>query len=65
MEEDPGLPAWDEPTNVQDLTDRYVIESKVAGRTPGSTLYVVQAKARNGAVTEVAENQTYKLFLVA
>ncbi|CAK9072621.1 unnamed protein product [Durusdinium trenchii] len=22
VEEDPGLPAWDEPTNVQDLTDR-------------------------------------------
>ena len=59
-----SMPLWDEPKDLDQLTSTYVVENKYAGRTPGTTLYLVQAKARNGELREVADDkQEYKLFL--
>ena len=49
---------------MSELTDRYNVENKIAGRTAGSTLYLVHARSRSGDLHEVAdEEQQYKLFL--
>ena len=58
------LPAWNEPSTLQGLTDMYNVENKIAGRTAGTTLYLVQAKGRNGELHEVQDEQKFKLFLV-
>ena len=44
--------------------ERYVVENKFSGRTPGTTLYLVEAKDKTGAVHEAESDQRYKLFLV-
>ena len=44
--------------------DRYVIETKLSGRTSGSTLFLVAAKQRDGSEHQVVEGQAFKLFLV-
>lgn len=54
---------WCEPERLEDMLDQYIIESKFAGRCPGSTCYLVQARKRDGSLTEVVENQRFKLFL--
>ena len=61
--EDPVEP-WSEPLTVEELVDKYIIESKFAGRYPGTTLYLTQAKDRSGALHQVEEGQRFKLFLV-
>lgn len=53
-----------EPTTLQAMTDEYIIENKLTGRTPGTSLYIVQARKRSGEITETCEGQTLKLFLV-
>ena len=59
------LPAWAEPKTLEELTNTYNVENKIAGRTAGSTLYLVQSKGRDGQVRECADpNQQFKLFLV-
>ena len=59
-----SMPLWEEPKDLDQLTTTYVVENKFAGRTPGTTLYLVQAKARNGEIYEVVDDkQEFKLFL--
>ena len=41
-----------------------MVETKLSGRTPGTTLYVVTAADRNGAMKQTSDGQVYKLFLV-
>ena len=53
-----------EPKTLTALTDEYIIENKFPGRAPGTSLYVVQARKRNGDTTECLEGQHLKLFLV-
>ncbi len=60
---EPRGPAWDEPKTLAELNEMYTIENKVTGRTPGTTLYVVEAARRNGVLSEVVDNQKFKLFL--
>lgn len=45
--------------------ERYLVETKLSGRTVGSTLFVVAAKARDGSVTQVKPGQSFKLFLAS
>ena len=66
-EEEPeqDLPTWEkEPTTIDELMDKYLLETKVSGKTPGTTLFVVQSKARDGTVEDVHGDQDFKLFLV-
>lgn len=43
----------------------YHIENRIAGRVAGTTLYLVQARAIDGQIREVAdENEKFKLFLI-
>lgn len=44
-------------------SQRCTIENKIAGRTPGSTLYLVQARSRDGELRETVDDQQYKLFI--
>lgn len=52
-----------EPKDLTAMTDEYIIETKIPGRVPGTSLYVVQSRKRNGDVTECLEGQSMKLFL--
>lgn len=56
---------WEEPSTIDMLQDRYIVEGKFSGRTPGTTLFLVHSKRRDGIVDQVTENQRFKLFLVA
>lgn len=42
-----------------------MVETKLSGRTVGSTLIVVAAKARDGSVTQVIPGQSFKLFMAS
>ena len=53
-----------EPVNVTQLMDQYNLESKFSGRFAATSLYVVQATARDGSRRDVVEGQDFKLFLV-
>lgn len=65
-EETKALEPWTgEPTNQEELMDRYIIEAKCSGRTPGTTLFLVQSKFRDGSESQVLEGQRFKLFLVS
>ena len=45
----PEKPAWvGEPGTVQELINKFNIEVKLSGRTPGTTLYVVGSRDRSG-----------------
>ena len=60
-----SLEPWvNEPETVEQLLHQYIIEGKFAGRVPGTTLFLVQSKNRDGACHQVIENQKFKLFLV-
>lgn len=56
---------WVEPESVQLLLDHYIVEGKFSGRTPGTTLYLVGSKKRDGIADQIQPNQKYKLFLAA
>lgn len=56
---------WEEPSTIELLMDRYVIENKISGRSPGTTLILVNAKRRDGTLDQVGPDQQFKLFLVA
>ena len=45
------------------LLDKYIVECRFAGRTPGTSLYLVHAVQRDGTRTEMVDNQKFKLFL--
>lgn len=57
--------AWDEPGDVAQLVEHYNLETKVAGRTSGTTLFVVESKRRDGRLVDCDPDQQFKLFLVA
>ncbi|CAK8990644.1 unnamed protein product [Durusdinium trenchii] len=56
---------WEEPSTIELLMDRYVIENKISGRSPGTTLILVNAKRRDGTLDQVGPDQQFKLFLAA
>ena len=63
--EDPVLPQWtSEPESLEQLLDAYIIESKISGRHPGTSLFLTMATKRDGQCTDVLPDQKYKLFLV-
>ena len=63
-EEEPTLPPWTlEPKTLDQLLEHYIVENKLPGRSPSTTIFIVQAKARGGTTTECLENQTKKMFL--
>lgn len=41
-----------------------MVETKLSGRTPGTTLYIVSAADRNGNMKQTSDGRVYKLFLV-
>eukprot|EP00435_Cladocopium_sp_Y103_P058278 s510_g20.t1 len=47
------IPPWVEPESVQLLLDHYIVEGKFSGRTPGTTLYLVGAKKRDGNADQI------------
>lgn len=55
---------WSEPDTLNLLLDRYIVEGKFSGRTPGTTLYLVQACNRAGHVDQCTPDQRFKLFMV-
>lgn len=55
---------WVEPESLQLLHDQYIVESKFSGRVPGTTLFLVNSKKRDGTCDQVCQNQKFKLFLV-
>ena len=62
----PEPPQWvDEPKNLDQLLDAYIIENKVAGRVVGTSLYLSLAKQRDGSEKNVTDGQKFKLWLVA
>ena len=61
----PPVEPWDEPTTIDTLLDRYVIEGKFAGRSPSTTLYLTLAQDRSGTTTQTTEKQRWKLFLAS
>ena len=64
--QEPAPPQWvDEPQNLDQLLDTYIIESKVAGRVAGTSLYLSLAKRRDGSEKNITAEQKYKLWLVA
>lgn len=56
---------WLEPDTLQVLHDQYIVESKFAGRCPGTTLLLVQSKKRDGTTDQIQPNQRFKLFLAS
>ena len=62
-EVEPAIEPWSEPEKLEDMLDQYIIEGKFAGRSPGTTMYLVQAKKRDGTLEQVVAGQRCKLFL--
>ncbi|CAK9073804.1 unnamed protein product [Durusdinium trenchii] len=62
----PEKPAWvGEPGTVQELINKFNIEVKLSGRTPGTTLYVVGSRDRSGKQENVEDRQEFKLYMGA
>ena len=55
---------WDEPGDCAQL-GAVQLETKIAGRTSGTTLFVVHSKRRDGRLMDCDPDQQFKLFLVA
>ena len=53
-----------EPRSMEKLMDQHVVEAKFTGRTPGTSLVLVNAAARDGKKINTVPDQEYKLFLV-
>ena len=65
-EEDELPPSWaSEPEDLDTLMNEHILECKVPGRAPGTTLMVVEAKKRDGSVMEIIDGQRHKLFLAS
>ena len=59
----PELPPWTgEPTDVDSLVSAYHVEAKIPGRVAGTTLFLVQAKNRQGQ-SETCWNNVQLNFL--
>lgn len=54
-----------EPKTIEDLLATHNVELKASGRWPGTTLFLVESKARNGKTENVVDGQNYKLFLAS
>ena len=61
----PLSPWEDEPTTLDMLQDTYIVEAKMSGRDPGTTLFLTVSKKRDGTCVGVQEGQRFKLFLAA
>lgn len=62
----PAVAPWEnEPTTVSELLELHVVEAKISGRDAGTTLFVVDARRRNGSLVDTTPNQSYKLFVVS
>ncbi|CAK9016498.1 unnamed protein product, partial [Durusdinium trenchii] len=57
------LEPWDEPLTMEDLLDKYILESKMSGRVANTTLVLTRAKQRDGTVSQIVDGQQFKLFL--
>ena len=62
--EEQKVTPWQEPETVEVLMDMYIVEGKFSGRAPGTTLYLMNAKKRDGTTDQIQPNQRFKLFLV-
>lgn len=60
----PREPWTGEPETLDGLLDVYLLESKFSARTLGCTMYLMQAKARDGTTTQCVDGQKFKLFIV-
>ena len=56
-------PWTNEPETLDELLDKYIVEAKFPGRVPGSTMFLVQSKARDGSSHQIVQGQKYKLFV--
>lgn len=57
-------PPWQEPVTMDSLLESYLVETKISGRVPGTTLIICPVKRRNGTTDQISEGQNYKLFIV-
>lgn len=53
-----------EPLLLVELLDKYIVEGRFAARTPGASLYLTHAVARDGSRIQMLDSQKFKLFLV-
>lgn len=61
---EPVLEAWkNDATTIQQIMDNYIIEAKIPGRHPGTTLFIVHAEDRAGKFSDFLDGQKYKLFI--
>ena len=56
-------PWTNEPETLEELMDKYIVEAKFPGRNHGSTMFLVQSKARDGTSHQIIQGQKYKLFV--
>ena len=56
-------PWTNEPETLEELMDKYIVEAKFPGRNHGSTMFLVQSKARDGSSHQIIQGQKYKLFV--
>ena len=51
------------PKELQGLLDSYVVETRIPGRHPGTSLFLVNAARRDSETVGVVPGQKFKLFL--
>ena len=56
-------PWTNEPETLEELMDKYIVEATFPGRNHGSTMFLVQSKARDGSSHQIIQGQKYKLFV--
>ena len=54
-----------EPAEMNDVLDKYVIENKMSGRSPNSSLWLTSAVRRGGEEVEMCAGQKWKLWLAS
>ncbi|CAK9077267.1 unnamed protein product [Durusdinium trenchii] len=55
---------WEEPVALEQVMDQYVVETKFSGRMAGTSLLLVRARRRDGSLSQVVDDQEFKLFIV-
>eukprot|EP00435_Cladocopium_sp_Y103_P052797 s10_g16.t1 len=56
-------PWCNEPTTLEELLDRYIVENKMPASVAGGMLYLTKAATRAGELVDVVPEQKHKLFL--
>lgn len=54
-----------EPKDLSELLDNYIVENKVPAGAAGAMLYLTKAETRSGERVDLIAEQKHKLFLVA